>query len=416
MTVAPIASDGSAFCGMDIDSERGDAQAVMAQSHVSCRATEQEQLQEQVAEVAAAWFADRRFQVEPWAAAGSCADDGGRAQAGFSGAPLARVTSPHGTFVLKAFATTMPRERASWIHALVRHVARAGIREVPPLRLTSSGETLVADREGRLWEMTRFVPGAAVAAPTPEQAAAALSAVAHLHLAAATLSGTRLVVAVPAAVSRRQERARTLLEHPWHARRAAVEARPGDESLLMRWDRAIAAFAESAGARSLTRVAAFECGRLPVQPVVRDLWSAHVLFASEDERGAATVSGIVDFHSAAIDTPATDCARLLGSWWPGADAPTQTAHMESGLEAYDRVRRLAAVERGLVPFLAATGVVFGLDNWFRWTLEERLVFPFRKAVESRIDTLLAALPAALQALPVMPLPAKARASGAGEAV
>ena len=366
--------------------------------HPQAAGAPQETEREPLTDVAAAWFDGRRVVVEPWVAAGPGGAEGRLGQAGFSGAPLARVTSDRGTFVLKAFAAETPRARAAWVHALVGHLVAAGVSEVPPPCRTPDGETLVADRTGRLWELSRFVPGATVAAPTPEQAAAALAAVARLHQAAATLPGAPPTLAVPAAVARRQERALALLAHPWAVRRAAIEARAGDESLLIRWDSAIGMFATVGGARSLARVAAASCGRLPVQPVVRDLWSAHVLFAERDRRASATVAGIVDFHAAAIDTPATDCARLLGSWWPAAGAGPRAALMEAGLDAYDRVRRLSAAERRLVPFLAATGVVFGLDNWFRWTLEERREFSCWPAVEDRIDTLLAALPGALAAL------------------
>jgi len=355
-------------------------------------------LHESLAKVVASWFGDRDVVIEPWTAATEETVAGSRGLAGFSGAPLARVQCDAGTFMLKAFAAATPLERAAWVHTLVGLLVAARIREVPPLRRTPCGDTLVADPAGRLWEMTRFVPGAATAVPSQEQAAAVLGAVARLHRAATMLPGSPRAAAVPAAVIQRQQRARMLLAHPWTARRAAVEARADDESLLIRWDRAIAMFAAAAAARSLAAVATFPSERLPVQPVIRDLWSAHVLFAPGERRDAAPIVGIVDFHAAGIDTPATDCARLLGSWWPDADATTRAALVEAGLEAYDRERRLSPVERGLVPFLAATGVVFGLDNWFRWTLEERRPFPSRRAVEDRIDTLLAALPGALESL------------------
>jgi hypothetical protein len=51
-----------------------------------------------------------------------------------------------------------------------------------------------------------------------------------------------------------------------------------------------------------------------------------------------------------------------------------------------------------VPWLHATGVIFGLDNWFRWTLEERRTFPDAGRVRERIDRLVAALGSALGCL------------------
>jgi hypothetical protein len=51
-------------------------------------------------------------------------------------------------------------------------------------------------------------------------------------------------------------------------------------------------------------------------------------------------------------------------------------------------------EAALIPFLHATGVVFGIDNWFRWTCEEHREFPSTQKMLDRIDRLLAALPGA----------------------
>jgi hypothetical protein len=51
-----------------------------------------------------------------------------------------------------------------------------------------------------------------------------------------------------------------------------------------------------------------------------------------------------------------------------------------------------------VPWLHATGVVVGLDNWFRWTLEEDRRFADPARVLARIDRLSAQLPAALESL------------------
>ena len=55
------------------------------------------------------------------------------------------------------------------------------------------------------------------------------------------------------------------------------------------------------------------------------------------------------------------------------------------------MRPLDDRERRLVPFLHATAVVLGLDNWFRWTLDERRHFADPARVVARIDRLLAEL-------------------------
>jgi hypothetical protein len=53
-------------------------------------------------------------------------------------------------------------------------------------------------------------------------------------------------------------------------------------------------------------------------------------------------------------------------------------------------------------FLAASGIVFGLDNWFRWVLEEGRRFDDATAVTGRVDRLLGTLPAALEILGRIP--------------
>jgi Ser/Thr protein kinase RdoA (MazF antagonist) len=63
----------------------------------------------------------------------------------------------------------------------MRHLTRAGVETVPRLRETPGGETLVADRRGRMWELMTFVAGLPTAAPSPPQAEAAAAALARLH-------------------------------------------------------------------------------------------------------------------------------------------------------------------------------------------------------------------------------------------
>ena len=129
-----------------------------------------------------------------------------------------------------------------------------------------------------------------------------------------------------------------------------------------------------------------------MQPVLRDVWNDHVLFLDDGR-----LVGFIDYHAAGRDTPATDLARLLGSW----DAPAAPSEGQwlrpwrQALDAYEAVRPLEPGERALIPWLHATGVICGLDNWFRWLITEQREFADRSTVLSRIARLIAALPAAL---------------------
>jgi Ser/Thr protein kinase RdoA (MazF antagonist) len=152
--------------------------------------------------------------------------------------------------------------------------------------------------------------------------------------------------------------------------------------------------ADSGGLEFIARVARAEPRTCLVQAVLRDVWHEHVLFA---DRRHCRVTGFIDAHAAGIDTPATDLARLLGSWQPRA----ALAHLPlaerwpEAWRAYAAVRPLPADAERLIQFLHATGVVFGLDNWFRWTLAEGRRFSNERGVLQRIDGLIEELPRAI---------------------
>jgi len=313
-------------------------------------------------------------------------------RSGFSGSEVYRVAGTCGRFVLKSFAPGTTPARAAWIQRLARQLTAAGIAAVPALEPATTGDTLVTDDSGTLWELSRFVAGQPDDAPDPRRTAAAMETLARLHRAAAAHDGGPCVCADLPAVARRRSQAAALIGHPWASRRAAAD-RPqarADGLLLGRWDTAIAVGAAHGATAALAAVAA--CPHIPgsVQPVLRDVWSEHVLFDA-----AGRVAGIIDLHAAAVDTPATDLARLLGSWWTSG---TSGEAAVAALDAYERVRPLTAGERRLVSWLDAAGVVCGLDNWFRWTVEEGRVFPDRRSVLSRVDRLLDRLPGALASL------------------
>ncbi|MFM7106997.1 MAG: phosphotransferase [Planctomycetaceae bacterium] len=310
---------------------------------------------------------------------------------GFSGAAPTRVR-PRGAaawHVLKPFAAGTPRDRAEWIHGLARHLADSGVAEVRRPLATPRGGTVVADGRGVLWEMMPFVEGVATASPGPARAAAAAAMLARVHVAAAALPGALPRPGRSAGAARRISGARDLLARSWRIRRESWAA---GGAFAARLDRAIAIFETSRGDRAVAAVAAAREDDVTVQAVLRDVWSEHVLFAAADP---PRVAGIVDLHAAGIDAPATDLARMLGSWRrAGAADANPLRTWPEAVAAYEGVRPLDEVERRLVPFLHAAGVVCGLDNWFRWTLDDGRTFP--DAATVRVDRLLEDLPAALE--------------------
>lgn len=336
---------------------------------------------------------------------------------GFSGSPVVAVRTPAGSgAVLKAFAPGMSVERAAWIHGFMDHLTASGVAAVPRLIETVDRRTLAVDAEGTLWELATRMPGAATDRPTGDQVSAAMAALARLHVASAGSAREPPRVGPAPAMIRRVAAARELLADPWdrpfrtpgHAdplRDRIAERRRAAGRLIdaARWRRVVGA------------VSAIVPVPTRLQAVVRDLRADHVLFTTAPPPRAepATVSGIVDFHGAAIDTPATDIARLLGDWVAGAGGVGWGDCWESALDAYDRVRPLRADQRALVPWLAATAVVFGLDRWFRWVLDEQRSFAESALVEARIDKLLHQLPQAFDLLEHLPPP---RPNAGGESV
>jgi len=316
--------------------------------------------------------------------------------AGFSGSPVFRVARPGGEAgVLKAFAAGTIRERARWVHALVSHLRAEGVTEVPAVLPLPEGATLLADPAGWLWELTAFVPGESLAEPTPDQLAAAIGLVARVHARAATLPGHAPARGPSRGLATRVARARQLLANPWADLAAAFSTDATStefESLLRpRLLAAVECFASADGSGSLMSLSAWRPPPLACQVVLRDLSRDHVLFADRDE---AQVCGLIDLHAAGWDTPATDLARLLGSWLP-AGGEVAPDWWDAALAACDAERPLEPVARAVVPYLAGSGILFGLDNWFRWVLVEGRSFPDEARVVARVDWLIERLPGAL---------------------
>lgn len=329
---------------------------------------------------------------------------------GFSGSPVWLVEDPGpegGRYVLKAFAADASLERARAVHRLVRRASAAGIRALPPhrpLRAPGAG-TILADGSGRLWEMAEWRPGEPVQRPSAAQARAALLLLARLHHAIADvdLDGAGTGHARPAAADGPPpawERRRSALEavavRGWSAmaaprRGAAVTAL--DEAVAGCRADAAACLARHGGGRLLARLAAVPVPSVALQAVLRDVWQAHLLFEGD------SVSGLIDVHAAGIDTPATDLARLLGSWHPpaGADAGAGLRAMwGEALAAYESVRPLSPAERALVDLLHVAGTVGSLEHWFTWVLEEQREFHSPWAVVERVRFLTENLDSALQ--------------------
>ena len=314
--------------------------------------------------------------------------------AGFSGARTLRVRGGPSDLVLKSFSVEA-RDRVRRAHHLMRHLRAAGCREVPEVVATPGGESIVVTADGTAWEAVEFMTGGTTDSPSAEQAAAAMAMLAQIHVAAGAASCMPSRMGSPPAVLRRIEHAKRLLASPWEGLTLSHAGCPTlAEELPPRLVRAAAVHRSAGGDRALRRVVTAPATPARLQAVLRDIWCGHVLYAPSESH---QVSGVIDFHAADVDTPATDLARLLGSWTQ-TPASSPLEHWQLAIARYEAVRPLSVAERGLVPWLQATGTIFALDNWFRWCLVEGRRFGEAGGVIERVDRLLGRLEASFRVL------------------
>ena len=293
---------------------------------------------------------------------------------GFSGARLWRLQTPRGALCLRRWPPGHPdQRRLEFIQAVLWHVDQEGFHAIPlPLETQHHhGFLLYA---GHLWELTRWLPGIADYRQRPSAARldGALAALARFHRAAATFPLPETGPTASPGVLERRHRLSELLSGRIEALRAASSNGAWPE-LAARGRDLVAMFTLAAPAVvSLLD----EAARLSVklQPCIRDVWHAHVLF--EGDR----VSGIVDFGSMRAENVAADVARLLGSL-AGDDAED----WQCGLRAYQEIRPLNADELRLITAFDRSTVLMGGLQWLEWlTLEER-VFADPAGVLDRVD-------------------------------
>jgi Ser/Thr protein kinase RdoA (MazF antagonist) len=98
-----------------------------------------------------------------------------------------------------------------------------------------------------------------------------------------------------------------------------------------------------------------------------------VLFHGDD------ATGIVDFGSARVDSPAADLARLLGDTIQNNDAL-----WHCGVDEYRRFASLTDTEIRLARTLDATGAVLSAATWLEWLLMDRRSFPDSEQVFRRL--------------------------------
>lgn len=113
-----------------------------------------------------------------------------------------------------------------------------------------------------------------------------------------------------------------------------------------------------------------------VQPVLRDIWRAHVLFTDQQ------VTGLIDLTATGTDHVTIDLSRLIRSWY-GADA----SQLRTAFETYRTLRKLDSRELKLWQVLDASSVLLSPVTWLRRRLESKDASPSSDEVIARLTEL-----------------------------
>ncbi len=283
---------------------------------------------------------------------------------GFSGALLWRCETSLGPLCLRAWPPAVSEANLRFIHHL--QMSAAELPFVPRILPALDGNTALSS-QGRLWELTQWLPGHADEHDrTPaERVASACTALARLHLCWERLHSHR---GPCPAITRRLDVLRQ-----WQQIAPSLPALDALGSralrLLDRWE-----------ARVPAELSSWQCEEIPLQPCLCDVWRSHILFEGND------VSGIIDYGEAKIDHVAVDLARLLGS-----TVEDDAASWSIGLSAYRRLRPFDAAGEILARALDRTGTILGVANWVRWLYHDKRPFEDRDAARQRLGVLVARL-------------------------
>ncbi len=229
---------------------------------------------------------------------------------GFSGARLWKLESPFKPLCLKAWPAKYSLDHLIRVHRWMRSARASGLAFVPEIQVATDGSS-VQEVGGHCWDLIEWMPGRANfrERPSADRIAAACVALAKLHEGWCQIE---IQLGPCPAIHRRLKALKdwdTLLASGWAPKFEFGESND------------IGSLAKNAWVQLPTML-----GKIPrllepyagqkfiLHPCICDIWHDHILFEED------SVSGIIDYGSMRIDSPAADLARLLGSL-AGNDEP-----------------------------------------------------------------------------------------------
>lgn len=339
----------------------------------------------------------RPVQIEPFVATSvECLGSAG----GMSGAQFWRIKAPRGTFVLRRWPVEHPSpQRLQFIHGVLRHAASRGCKFLPIPVTAQTGQSFVF-HAGHLWELAPWMPGTAdyEQVPSVQKLHAAMWTLARFHNAVTDLNPSAAPGSAGGsnAITRHLVRLRNLTSTTIANLANAISNDTWPD--LAPLARQFVAALPIALPKAIAQLEPLANKTFPLQPCLRDIWYDHVLFTGDE------VTGLVDFGAIDIDTPATDIARLLGSFastsplpcreglGEGLFAPSldQTNTWQTGLAAYNTIRPLLPSDIRAVHALHASGTILAGCNWIRWIFTDRNTFDDPARIIKRFQRILAA--------------------------
>ena len=298
---------------------------------------------------------------------------------GFSGTAVFQTTTNDGRELAvrrtpKSMA--LPPERLRRLYGILRQISQCGCQVIPLQLLPANPETQIhrgknrtvvpwVHAEDSIWQMEPWMPGLSLAGHelTTPHLRAALAALNQFHQRATEavrvvgsddwfLNATRSSPAVLRRLSIVGELQTGLLKKLWHQLQEDPDER--FRSLAVRVYEILTTWLPWLQ----NELTAMSTIAFPVQPVLRDVWRAHVLFTD------CEVTGLIDLSAAASDHVTVDLTRLVRSWF-GSDISC----VQNALEEYQSLRILSRPEQRLLRSLDASTVLLSPVTWLRRRME-----------------------------------------------